>query len=213
MQGAQNMLFSKKNFSQFFSVRPRRRQAGYSVPAEVQTLQSKVLLSAVPAEVEDPTTEEDPTTAEDPTTEEGDPTTEAAEDPTTEDAEDPTTEDAEDPTTEDAEDPTTDDPSTEDVEDPTTEPDDSTMEDTSVPVFIIVDVSVVNGATTISGQFHVPEGSSPTITFGGVLAGLSATVGADGSFTVTASSNTTGVGTISLIDDDGNITDFQTVLL
>ena len=62
------MLFSKKNFRQFFSGRPSRRRAGYSVPAQVQTLQSKVLLSAGPVEVEETTTEE--TSTEETSTEE-----------------------------------------------------------------------------------------------------------------------------------------------
>jgi hypothetical protein len=47
------MLFSKKNFRQFFSGRPSRRRAGYSVPAQVQTLQNKVLLSAGPVDVDE----------------------------------------------------------------------------------------------------------------------------------------------------------------
>lgn len=175
------MFFIRKNFSQFFSVRPGRRRAGYSIPAEVQTLPSKVLLSAVPAEVEDPATE-------DPATEEV-PTIEATEDPTTED------------------------PNTEEDE-PTTDTDDTTSDDTQVPGYIeSVSVEVVNGTVTITGQVVVPDGSSPTLTFGGVLSGLSATIDSDGIFTLTASSSSSGTGTINLVDDDGNITDFETVVL
>jgi len=47
------MLFSKMNFRQMFVSRPVRRRGGYAVAAEVQTLQSKVLLSAVPIESEE----------------------------------------------------------------------------------------------------------------------------------------------------------------
>jgi hypothetical protein len=47
------MLFSKMNFRQLFVSRPGRRRGAYSVAAEVQTLQSKVLPSAVPIEVEE----------------------------------------------------------------------------------------------------------------------------------------------------------------
>lgn len=44
------MLFSKKNFGQFFATRPSRRGASYSMPAHVQTLDSKVLLTATVVE-------------------------------------------------------------------------------------------------------------------------------------------------------------------
>lgn len=124
-------------------------------------------------------------------------------------AEDPTTE--EDPMTD--EDPMTEEPGTEE-DDPATETDDTTTDEGQVPVFVgTVTIEVINGSVTITGEVLVPDGSSPTITFGGALSGLSATIGADGSFTLTASSSTTGVGTISLLDDDGFMVDFQTVLL
>ena len=50
------MLFSKKSFRQFFSGRPSRRRTACPIPAQLETLQSKVLLSAAPVEPE--TTEE-----------------------------------------------------------------------------------------------------------------------------------------------------------
>ena len=115
----------------------------------------------------------------------------------------------EDPTTEAAEEPGTEDPGTEDDGS-----DDTEAEATELPVFIgAVSVAVVNGSVTITGQVLVPNGSSPTLTFGGVLSGLSATIGTDGSFTVTAPSSVSGFGTISLVEDDGIVNDFQTVVL
>ncbi len=123
----------------------------------------------------------------------------------TETATDPTTE--EDPGTED---PSTEDPATEE-DDPATETDDTTTDATELPVFISISIDSFDKPTKITGKILVPDGSSPTIKLGGALSELSVTIGADGTFTLTASPDCSGLGTISVVDDDGLVTDVRTV--
>ena len=165
------MLFSKKSFRQFFSGRPSRRRTACPIPAQLETLQSKVLLSAAPVE---------PETTEEPVSEEP-----VSEEPVSEEpvSEEPV---SEEPVTED----TSSNP-------PTTSESAGGPWFESVSAVIGIGETTVTG-TVYSSDGNM---SSFSVSFGGVLAGYSVPVNSDGSFTLTIYTEISGSAYAQLLDN------------
>lgn len=153
------MLFSKMSFRQFFTGRPGRRRAGYSVVAEVQPLQTKVLPSAVPAV---------PIETEDAEYESTDVYMSEYADEYMHETEGATAEPMSDSTM------------------PGSDSSDSTMPGSDGPDawFNYVQTSTSGGVITVSGMISSSTGddSSLSLSFEGSFTGFTATIASDGSF-------------------------------
>ena len=168
------MLFSKKNFRQFFSGRPSRRRAGYSVPAQVQTLQSKVLLSAGPVEVDETSYDE---TMTDETSYDETMTDETSTDETMTDET------------------STDETMTDETSYDETMTDETSTDDENLPWIGTVSVNAVNGELKVSGQVEANGGdlSGLSLEWGDGVSGEGLSIdGETGEITGTLSTGTTG---------------------
>lgn len=188
------MLLSRLNFCQFFSRRPGRRRITAPVPAQLELLHPRILLSASST---DTNVSEEPA-AEEPASDEVAPETTEPEMNTSEES------------------------STDDVAPETSEPEmnesDPAGDETSdpgadvivaAPWLDYVEVIVVSGTTTINGaigDYDVSLGLS--LVLDGVFAGGSASIQSDGSFSVLYGTELSGFGTVSLRDADNVELDF-----
>lgn len=163
------MLFSKMSFRQFFTGRPGRRRAGYSVVAEVQPLQTKVLPSAVPAV---------PIETEDAEYESTDVYMSEYADEYMHETEGATAEPMSDSTMPGSD--------SSDSTMPGSDSSDSTMPGSDGPDawFNYVQTSTSGGVITVSGMISSSTGdySSLSLSFEGSFTGFTATIASDGSF-------------------------------
>ena len=188
------MLVSKMNFRQFFVGRPGRRRGAYSVVAEVQTLPSKVLLSAVPIDTTDTALVD---------------TADTALVDTTDTALVDTTDTALVDTTDIALVDTTDTAMVDTTMEEVVTTDMPTPGDSSDAWFKSVQISTSFGITMVSGMVSSSSGnfSNLTITFEGAFNGATASISSDGSFTASVPAGTTGsVGFVNLMHTEGGVT-------
>ncbi len=185
------MLFSKKNFRQFFSGRPSRRRAGYSVPAQVQTLQNKVLLSAGPVDVDETSYDE---TMSDETSYDETMTDETSYDETM------TDETSYDETMTDET--SYDETMTDETSYDETMTDETTSDDENLPRIGTVSVNAVNGELQVSGQVDANGGdlSGLSLEWGEGVSGEGLSIdGETGEITGTLSTGTTGTVLLRLM--------------
>ena len=188
------MLVSKMNFRQFFVGRPGRRRGAYSVVAEVQTLPSKVLLSAVPIDTTDTALVD---------------TADTALVDTADTALVDTTDTALVDTTDIALVDTTDTAMVDTTMEEVVTTDMPTPGDSSDAWFKSVQISTSFGITMVSGMVSSSSGnfSNLTITFEGAFNGATASISSDGSFTASVPAGTTGsVGFVNLMHTEGGVT-------
>jgi hypothetical protein len=196
------MLVSKMNFRQFFVGRPGRRRGAYSVVAEVQTLPSKVLLSAVPIDTTD-------TALVDTTDTALVDTADTALVDTADTALVDTTDTALVDTTDIALVDTTDTAMVDTTMEEVVTTDMPTPGDSSDAWFKSVQISTSFGITMVSGMVSSSSGnfSNLTITFEGAFNGATASISSDGSFTASVPAGTTGsVGFVNLMHTEGGVT-------
>jgi hypothetical protein len=194
------MLFAKKSFRQFFSSRPSRRGASYSVPAQLEILQSKVLLSAATVDPELATAEEPAATTE---------ATATAEETATTTEELATTEEPATTTEEltPTEEPTT----TTTAEDTTTGGAGTTALSSGDAWFESVEAFVMMGETMVNGTVMSMDGdySGLTVTFSGVFSGPAVPVSTYGTFSTTFSTELSGLGTVHLMSNGVQIDSYD----
>lgn len=187
------MLFSKMNFRQMFVSRPVRRRGGYAVAAEVQTLQSKVLLSAVPIESEETGDE----STDDYMSEYSDDFTYASSDEYIDETTEETPAEGEGDST----------VSGGDGEDTVSGGDgEGDSPDSWINYVQTINsggsVSVTGMISSLSGDF-----SNLTLSFEGAFAGVTATIASDGSFSTGVLAGSTGnVGFVNLLQTENGVT-------
>lgn len=195
------MLFTRKNFRQYFSVHPNRRRATYSVPAHVQTLDSKILLSATTVDTSTDDSSTDDTSTADGSTADGSTTDSSTTDSSTTDGSttdssttDSSTVDSSTADTSTANTSTTDNSSTAGM-------DDVSIEDAMATVIV--------GETQIDGYLYSFEGdySGMTISFGGVLSGPDVAIYPDGTIFAMFDGELSGLAVLTLKDSSGTVLD------
>lgn len=193
------MLLSKFNFRQVFSHRPSRRKVRTPVPAQLELLHPRILLSASSA---------DATAAEEP----------AAEEPASEEVAPETSE----PEMNTSEESSSDGVAPETSEPGMNEPDPSEDEPSDPGEDVIVDAPwleyaeaiVVSGTTTVNGAIGDYDASlGLSLELDGVFAGGSPSIQSDGSFSVLYGSELSGFGAIRLMDADNVELDFWELFL
>jgi len=191
------MLFSKMSFRQLFVSRPGRRRCAHLVAAEIQTLQTKILPSAVPIETEEATYE-------------------STDDYMSEYADDYMTESTDEyvddymPESTDEYMYETEESTTEAMSDST--PADNTTADSTMPGsdgpdawFNYIQTSTSGGVITMSGMVSSSTGdySNLSLSFEGSFTGVTATIASDGSFSASVPVGSTGLtGYVALMQTE-----------